>query len=137
MSHHKYLIRRTSLVPDKYAACECAANFNRVSVFTSSEFADFMANKGISHVKVAPYHPSSNGLAERALQIFKRNIERQTTGTLKTKLARFLFNYRTTPHSTTTTPPAQLLMRQKLKTRTASGFTKGSREQCSETERLT
>ena len=85
------------------------------SVFTSREFADFMASNGISHVKVPPYHPSSNGLAERVVKIFKRNMERQTTGTLKTKLARFLFNYRTPPHSTTTTSPAQLFMGRKLK----------------------
>ena len=86
------------------------------SVFTSGEFADSMSSNGISHVKVAAYHPSSNGLAERAVQIFKRNMERQTTGTVKTKLARFLFNYRTPPHSTTTTSPAHLLMGWKLKT---------------------
>ena len=97
-------------LPDKIVS-------NNGSVFTRREFADFMASNGISHVKVAPYHLSSNGLAERAVQIFKRNKERQTTGTLKTKLARFLFNYRTTPHSTTTTSPAQLLMVRKLKTR--------------------
>ena len=76
-----------------------------------------MASNGVSHVKVAPYYPSSNGLVERAVQIFKRNMGRQTTGTLTTKLARFLFNYRTTPHSTTTTSPVQLLMGRKLKTR--------------------
>ena len=43
-------------------------------------------------------------------------MECQTTGTLKTKLVRFLFNYRTTPHSTSTTSLAQLLMGRKLKT---------------------
>ena len=71
-----------------------------------------MTSNGISHAKVAPYHPSSNGLAERAVQIFKRNMERQT----EDKTSKILFNYRTTPHSTTTTSPAQLLMERKLKT---------------------
>ena len=40
-------------------------------------------------------------------------MELQTTGTLKTKLGRRLFNYRTTSLSTTTTSPAQLLIGQK------------------------
>ena len=69
------------------------------------------------HVKVASYHLSSNRLAERAVQIFKRNMELQIAGTLKAKPARFLFNYRTTPHSTTVKTPAQLFMGQKLKAR--------------------
>ena len=75
-----------------------------------------MSNNGISHVKVAPYYPSSNGFAERAVKILKRNIECQTTGRFKTKLGRFLFDYKTTSHSATTTSPASLLTGQKLKT---------------------
>ena len=37
------------------------------SCFTSTEFANFMSSNGIRHVKVAPHHPSSNGLAEKAV----------------------------------------------------------------------
>ena len=38
-----------------------------------------------------------------------------TQGSLKQKLARFLFSYRTTPHSTTGVSPAELLKNCKLK----------------------
>ena len=38
-------------------------------------------------------------------------------GDLKTKLARFLFDYRITPHSTTGIAPAELLMHRQLKSR--------------------
>ena len=31
---------------------------------TSAEFAEFLSKNGITHVKSAPYHPSTNGLAE-------------------------------------------------------------------------
>ena len=42
--------------------------------FTSYEFQEFMQRNGIVHVKSALYHPSSNGLAERAVQTLKRGI---------------------------------------------------------------
>ena len=87
------------------------------SVFTSQEFQDFMKSNGIINVKVSPYHPLSNGLAERAVQIFKRNLEQQTERSLECKLSKVLFNYRMTPQSTTTNSPAELLFGQKLKSR--------------------
>ena len=37
--------------------------------FASEEFAKFTAQNGIKHIRVAPYHPSSNGLAERFVQM--------------------------------------------------------------------
>ena len=39
--------------------------------FSSHEFKDFMDNNGIVHTRVVPYHPSSNGQAESAVQIVK------------------------------------------------------------------
>ena len=56
--------------------------------FTSREFAE----NGVVHVRVVSYHPSSNGLAERAA--FKGGLKRIRTGTLGGKLCRFLFTYR-------------------------------------------
>jgi len=46
------------------------------SNFTSSEFQEFMKKNGIKHIQVASYHPASNGLAERAMPIFKEGYEK-------------------------------------------------------------
>ena len=37
---------------------------------------------GIKHLCIAPYHPSLNGQAERAVQTFKLGVKEQSTGTL-------------------------------------------------------
>ena len=80
------------------------------SVFTSSDFEEFMQMNGIRHIRTAPYHPASNGLAERAVQTLKEGLQKLTSGCLETKLSRFLFQYRITPHTTTGQAPAQLLI---------------------------
>ena len=79
--------------------------------FTSAEFEVFMKSNGIRHVTSAPYHPASNGLAERAVQVLKESLKRMSTSdSLETRLSKFLFWYRLTPHSTTGVPPAELLL---------------------------
>lgn len=88
---------------------------DNASCFTSDEFKHFCKMNGIKHITPAPYHPSSNGMAERAVQTVKEGLDKQREGTLETKLSRFLFNYRITPHATTNTSPAELLMKRKLK----------------------
>ena len=80
--------------------------------FTGIEFQQFMAQNGIQHIKVTPYHPSSNGLAERAVQSFKDAMKKlsATPANVQTKILQFLFRYHITPHATTGIVPAELLM---------------------------
>ena len=40
--------------------------------FSSQEFNEFCKVNGIKHLKIAPYHPSSNGAAERSVQILNQ-----------------------------------------------------------------
>ena len=87
------------------------------SVFTSQEFTDFVKSNGIDHIKTAPYHPSSNGLAERTVQALKKGLSLAKQGTLTYRLTQVLFSYRITPHSTTGISPAELLVGRKLRSR--------------------
>ena len=87
------------------------------SVFTSAIFQSFMDRNGIKHICSAPYHLSTNGLAERAVQTFKQTLRQISGGSVKEKLAKFLFNYRITPYTSTGIAPAKLLMGRCLRSR--------------------
>ena len=105
------LIRRSfaSLGLPEVIVSDNAANF------TSDEFEQFLKKNGVKHVKTPPYHPSSNGLAERAVQTFKEGMRKMTDGSLETKLSRFLFKYRMTPQSTTGVSSAELMFGRRLR----------------------
>ena len=87
--------------------------------FTSEEFAHFLKRNGIKQIRSAPYHPSSNGLAERFVQTFKRAMRAgEKDGlALPQRMSEFLFSYRATPHATTSASPAELFLQRKLRTR--------------------
>ncbi|XP_062380634.1 uncharacterized protein K02A2.6-like [Sardina pilchardus] len=85
------------------------------SCFTSSDFDQFMTQNGIQHITSAPFHPSSNGLAERAVQTFKEGVKKLRGGSIETRVSRFLFSYRITPQATTGLSPAEMLMNRRLR----------------------
>ena len=84
------------------------------SSFTSTEFQKFLMENGVKQTLTSPYHPSSNGLAERAVQTFK-NAVKKLDGPIEVRLSKFLFKYRITPQTTTGVSPAQLLMGRRLR----------------------
>eukprot|EP00731_Ephydatia_muelleri_P002050 Em0001g2050a len=55
-----------------------------------------------------------NGAAERAVQTLKEYLSK-TRGDLETRLSRFLFQYRLTPHTSTGSSPAELLFGRRPK----------------------
>ncbi|XP_033099940.1 uncharacterized protein K02A2.6-like, partial [Anneissia japonica] len=93
--------------------------------FISSDFAEFMNRNGIIHKRVAPYHPASNGAAERTVQIVKKALikqllypnPRKRNLSLHHKLANFLITYRNSPHTTTGRTPAELFLKRQPRTR--------------------
>ena len=87
--------------------------------FISEEFKTFLRENSIQQILSAPYHPKTNGLAERLVQTFKLAMKaaKNDQGTIQTKLAKFLIVYSNTPHSTTKECPSTLILGRKLSTR--------------------
>ncbi|XP_070385138.1 uncharacterized protein [Dermacentor albipictus] len=77
--------------------------------FTSQEFATFADRNNITHLRTAPYHPQSNGAAERAVRTIKDGLRKMRRGKLEHNLTRFLLNYRRTPQKTGKSPSEMLL----------------------------
>ncbi|RXN35623.1 putative protein K02A2.6-like protein [Labeo rohita] len=88
---------------------------DNATYFVSTEFKDFMNKNGIRHITSAPFHASSNGLAERAVQTFKTMMKKAGEGSVASKVARVLFSYRITPQSTTGISLAEMLLGRKLR----------------------
>ncbi|UYV71968.1 K02A2.6-like [Cordylochernes scorpioides] len=86
-------------------------------MFVGHEFQEFLRMNGIRHITSAPYHPQTNGQAERVVQTLKQLIRKNGWENISVTLPRALFAMRTTPHGTTGLTPAELLMGRRLTTR--------------------
>ena len=84
----------------------------------SAEFAEFLERNKVKHVRCAPYHPASNGLAERFVRTFKEAMKagNATAKSVHKKLVNFLLRYQATPHPTTGRTPASLFLNRDLRT---------------------
>ena len=87
--------------------------------FVSADFGSFFRENGVNHVRCAPYHPSSNGAAERFFRTFKQAMKasKHDGRTVSHCLENFLLSYRTTPHATTGVAPATLFLGRSLRIR--------------------
>lgn len=84
--------------------------------FIADEFKGFLRQNGVKHVTSSPYHPRTNGLAERFVRSFKTAMKKHNKITNK-EINSFLMTYRITPHATTGETPAKLLIGRNLRTR--------------------
>ena len=89
--------------------------------FVSKEFQRFTEANGIRHIVSPPYHPASNGAAERAVQVVKQALRKQVFDSrdagrsLQHQLYNFLLKYRCTPHTVTGQSPAELFLKRPLR----------------------
>ena len=82
------------------------------SQFASKEFQQRMEHWNIKHLFSPPYHPASNGLAEKAVHIVKDKLKKNEISPqplqLRIGLAQLLRIYRLTVHSATGETPYDL-----------------------------
>jgi transposase InsO family protein len=87
--------------------------------FVSKEFEQFCNLQGIKHIKTAPYHPQSNGRAERFVDLLKTGLKKMSEeGNIDQVLRRFLMCYRYTPsHILGNKSPFQIMTSREMKIR--------------------
>nr|KAG5701139.1 hypothetical protein BaRGS_002615 [Batillaria attramentaria] len=88
---------------------------DNATTFVSEEFQSWCKERGITHLTGAPYHPATNGAAERLVQTFKQAL-RKSSLPPKRALQEFLMQYRRMPTSCGFSP-SELLMSRQIRTR--------------------
>ena len=89
---------------------------------TSYEMKQFYNRYSIEHITIAPYHPASNGIAERFGRSFKEGMVKEQESGQTNKLCALrnvLRSYRWAPHSTTGIPPPEMLFKRPIRTELA------------------
>ena len=86
---------------------------DNATTFMSDEFKEWCHQRGIIHLTGAPYHPATNGQAERLVQTFKQSL-RKSSLPPKAALQEFLMQYRRTPLDCGLSP-SELLNRRQIR----------------------
>lgn len=93
--------------------------------FNSVELEEFCLSNGIKLEHSPPYHPASNGQAERTVRTVKEVLAKyhidparlgKGTESLSHRIDKFLFAYRNTPTTATNVSPAEILLKVKPRT---------------------
>lgn len=109
------VIRYLRMVFATHGLCEILVSDNG-SAFVSEEMKQFLDSNKIRHITTAPYHPATNGLAERMVQTVKDKIRKMDDMAWDIKIPNLLLSLRSTPCAGTQKSPAELLMNRKLRT---------------------
>ncbi|KII62828.1 hypothetical protein RF11_09005 [Thelohanellus kitauei] len=84
---------------------------HNATTFSSNEFQSWCKSRGITCISGAPYHPATNGTAERFVQTFKQAMKKSNLS-IDLALYEFLLQYRRTPGATGLSPSELLNGRQ-------------------------
>ena len=89
----------------------CTIVSDNATSFTAQIFKDFLMKNNIEHITSPPFSPQSNGQAERAVRVVKDLLSKcpDVKSSLKMRLARVLFHYRTIPQASTGVAPCMSL----------------------------
>ncbi|XP_058839331.1 uncharacterized protein K02A2.6-like [Topomyia yanbarensis] len=87
--------------------------------FTSEQFQSFLNKNGVTHKMGAPYHPATNGLAERFVQTFKDKLKtlKCDRKDIQFELYKILLAYRRAVHPATGKSPSILVFGRQIKSR--------------------
>ncbi|XP_024886124.1 uncharacterized protein K02A2.6-like [Temnothorax curvispinosus] len=90
--------------------------------FNAVEFEQFCKENAIKLTHSPPYHPQSNGMAEKAVQSIKHNLRKsllecKTSSSLANKVNKYLLYSRNTPCVKTGVAPAELVLKQLPRTK--------------------
>ncbi|KAL7846430.1 hypothetical protein SRHO_G00214100 [Serrasalmus rhombeus] len=87
--------------------------------FLSPEFASFLKDRDVKHIRSSIYHPQGNGAVERWNKVLKHAIltAEKERKPWKESITKFLQTYRATPHATTGTSPFKLLFGRQMRTK--------------------
>ena len=80
------------------------------TAFASAEFREFTARNAIRHIFVSTLSPVIEWASRESVQSFKSAWKKSSEGSTETRIAKFLFHQRLTPHTSTGNSPAELLM---------------------------
>lgn len=88
--------------------------------FTSEAFQNFLKSNGVFHKRGAPYHPATNGQAERCIQTIKqklKSLETKSIDELEKNVRLILTQYRITKHATTEESPSERVFGRTIRSR--------------------
>ena len=88
---------------------------DNATTFMSQEFQAWCKQRGIVHLTGPPYHPATNGAAERLIQSFKQAL-RKSSLPPKEALQEFLMQYRRIPFASGLSP-SELLNGRRIRTK--------------------
>jgi transposase InsO family protein len=109
-------IKALQTIIDRYGLPQMFVTDNGTQ-FKSHEFTDFCSQNGIKHQCTPPYHPQSNGQAERYVDILKRQMTK-CSDSIRDWLTASLRDYRATPHPALEgKTPSELFLGRKLRTK--------------------
>jgi len=102
----------------RFGICSTLVSDNGTQL-TAQNFSLFLKQNGIKYKRTAPYHPATNGLAERYVQTLKQSLKamKSECTSIDLELAKLLLQYRKMPHSILNAYPSFLMFGREIRSK--------------------